>query len=510
MIFNTGLDNDFDDDTLSLNFLKSKTNDFKDVTEIYSNRVNYNLLDTMTGRVTESVYGIPVVNGGSPPKLETIIGSSGVGKTALVLGNVCSMVHGIKNAFVYFFDEEGNTPRDRLIGLTQWSPMYLNKKLRYFGEGNALINIYNLILEIVDMKKKNAKHLKVNSHFPNIHGTPIALYPPTPIVVDSIAAVSSKGTEKLEYDRGGDLKAKEALYSNIDGMTEARAIKNFIDKVKPFTTEFNIPLMFINHMTKEAAMGMFDRPDKKHPNLKAGFKMKGGDEITFQSFLMRELLGKKEINEFNPAYGPAVHGTEVQVKFIKNKANTSGLPYKMIFDYNTGYRPELSDFEFLAEIKYGFHGSPLAYRLDIFPEVSFTRKTLWELCKNNQMFARALSLTAFTAMVYKIILREDLPDLKIITEKMDEEVRYAYILSHSTDYPFYRYEQMAFDDIVKIDKGSKFIGHVNHRSHSFITKDDYHDICEDGNEYGIGSETEYYVTDIVNCDSDGYLIEKES
>lgn len=488
------------EDSLSINFLKDKTNGFSDMKEVFYNRTNFNLLDIQTGSITKNIHDILVINGGVPPKWNSNIGSSGTGKTSLSFAEAASIVNNYVNSFFYFYDNEGNTPISRMRMLTGWSDSYIARKVRYFGEGKGPLDILNQILEIVEMKKANRKHLLIGSGIRDINGAEIKIYPPTPILIDSIATLKFAGVDELEHDKKGNLKEKTELFNNIDGMRDARAIKVFIDRVKPFLTEYNIPIMAINHFTKEVQMSMFDRPDKKHPNLKAGMKMKGGDEIMFQSYTMREQTGKGGIDDRDPKYGDEIRGADVQVRYIKNKANVSNVPHNMVFDYKTGYRPELSDFEYIAAAKYGFSGSPMAYRLDIYPEISFTRKTLLDKCKTDEMFARSLSFTARNKMIYDMILMKEAPDLSVITEKMTDEFRYAYVYAHTKRYPFYKKYDIDWVLMLKIANGFRYFTKYEYRYNSFLTEDEYTDICEFGMDYMIGDGRIFYYADITDPD----------
>ena len=142
-------------------------------------------------------------------------------------------------------------------------------------------------------------------------------------------------------------------------------------------------------------------------------------------------------NEKQQLYGPDVHGLIAFMDWLKNKNGPEGVRYPMVFDGNTGYKPELTDFEILyTEGLYGIKGSPLSYHLAVLPEITFTRKTLLEKCHENPLLARALSFTTRLYLVSKIINRETPPDISDF-EEADFESRVTIILNHSCDYPGY-------------------------------------------------------------------------
>jgi hypothetical protein len=71
----------------------------------------------------------------------------------------------------------------------------------------------------------------------------------------------------------------------------------------------------------------------------------------------------------------------------------------MVFDINTGYHPELSDFEYLFQTRYGIQGGT-KFSFEVLPEIQFTRKNLLETIEEYPAAARALAFTARIAASY--------------------------------------------------------------------------------------------------------------
>ena len=202
---------------------------------------------------------------------------------------------------------------------------------------------------------------------------------------------------------------------------------------------------------------MFQRPERQHPNLPSGYKLQGGNELVFQSFGLIQLSYKEKLDERNPVYGDNINGFIALIKFVKNKSTVSGIPFRVVFDKRLGYIPELSDWEYLFTTKYGFSGSPVSYKLDILPEVNFSRKSLFDKCKNNLLLSRALNFTAR----YKMISDIHLPDMSIrplskLCDNMSFNERIALINCFSSNYPFSKIEYN-IEDIQSINAGNLYI-----------------------------------------------------
>jgi len=187
-------------------------------------------------------------------------------------------------------------------------------------------------------------------------------------------------------------------------------------------------------------MGMFDKPKKFHPLLPPGDKLKGGNEQIFQSFGLFKIYLREMLNDKNPLYGDDIRGYINNVDIIKNKGNVSGTSFPYIFDRRTGFRHELSDFEYLFQKKFGFSGSPMAMSMTILPEVKFTRKTLIEKCEEFPLLPRAISFTIKYCIGNEFVINKKFGEL--VLEKFAEMPLYyrtSILFSTTIPYPQYNY-----------------------------------------------------------------------
>jgi hypothetical protein len=408
----------------------------------YGNLTGYNALDIFTGTVDYDVFGLPRLNGGLFPRAITVVGESTTGKTTLAVRLGSSIIdrwnriHG-DLAEMIFFDVEDNTSIKRIQMLTNWTDWEILNRIKHSTAVVSVVDIYNEIRQLADLKEKNKDKLMVKTGQRDLDGSEIKVYSPTIALVDSIAVLNSVGIDEMEFDKTGDLKVVEKMAGNMVAAQEAKANTAFIKKVKGYLSKYNIILIMVNHITEEISTSMYDIPARYLTFLKPGQKLKGGKELVYQSFAIINLSVKTRINDKDPIYGDVIRGSVTHLTLIKNKSNVEGIPIPMVFDQKTGYRPELSDWEYLYNAAYGFGGSPARYYLHILPEVTFTKKGLYEACQTNPLLARAMSFTARLKMICDVVKNKTAPNLEELGKTMAYNERVSAIVTFTEAYPGY-------------------------------------------------------------------------
>jgi len=384
--------------------------------------------------------GLILPNGGLFPRIYSAIGESGTGKTTTMVQLGGSIVDRCWGAMLVFVDAEGNTTPDRIMTLNRWSESEFRQKCRYIPPSPPISigDVYDVIRRIAHSKSAKKDKFKVVTPYADVSGKHIEIYPPTVVIVDSIPALVIAQTQEEQVDGKKEFKAIDKMSENMDGMREAKDNTAFLRKVKGVLDEYNIILILINHLSKEVPMGMFDRPKSYHPNLKAGEKLKGGYEQIYQSFGMWRIAKKETIDDRNPIYGDSIRGSVNALDLIKNKSNVSANEFRFVFDKRTGYRPELSDFEYLLAKKFGIEGSPMSMYITILPEIKFTRKNLIDKCLENPILSRAISFVAKYHMGNDVIIMNQFGELDLKRfANMPIEWRMSIILSMTSPYPRY-------------------------------------------------------------------------
>lgn len=400
----------------------------------------FTAVDLLGGTLETTTNGVPYLNRGVTNRFYMKTGQSGQGKTTLAVQSFCNCVTWWNNKYpdkepsdFIMIDSEDNITVDRVLELSGWDYDYLNRHFTMRKDVN-LKDIYNFILKLVDAKQKNKDTYYVETDIMNIDGKPLKTWATTYVLIDSIAAIKSGvGLESIDRDKSGELKEEE-ISGNIDAMREAKMNTDFIMKIKPLCNQYGIYLGLINHITTEQKMSMFDIPKRYLVALKPGEKLRGGFELIYQAYGIDRLTMKEKLDVRNPIYGENVKGFIAEYTYIKSKNHGEGLPYRMVLDMRSGYRPELSDFEFLYSINYGFDGGPAAMNMTILPEVKFSRKTLLNKCREYPELARAIEFTAKYYIIHTLVLGNgDSPDISIF-RNMPYEDRIKYLWQYTNGY----------------------------------------------------------------------------
>jgi hypothetical protein len=417
----------------------------------------FNVYDIYSGHLTQNTMGYSVLNGGIFPRLCNIIGESATGKTSKAIKDVSRAIDSIWSKYgsgyseMYFLDPEEHTNLKRILSLSDWSPAEFTNKCNFSQNSLSLVDLTNLILRIYDTKIKYKNDFLLPSGLKDIYGKEIMFLAPTFIILDSVASVNPNGIDNIiERDKMGDIKEISSLGSNMEGAQDVRAWTIFVRKIKHFLDEGNINLTCINHKVKDMNIDPYAKRIRYLPFLDIGEKIKGGQEFIYQSYQIFYILGGKKIDEKDPIYGHEIDGLAVNTYFPKNKANIEGVHFPMVFNKSTGYHPELSDFEYLFQTRYGLQGAA-KFSFDVLPEVQFSRKTYLDVIEEYPALARATAFTARIAATYAMqYFRRppSLSDFSNIPLKDRMALLYAYTESYGKHQNFS--EAVHYDQCEKI------------------------------------------------------------
>lgn len=386
---------------------------------------------------------IEVVNGGMFNNPYNEIGMSAVGKTTLWIQVISACMD---NWYKYygpvteciFYNVENHTSPQRWMDITGYDEQMMRERVRFVSKSYTIIEIYNELKTLAKQKEAMRKELEIDTGIMSIDGGTIKVLPTTYVLIDSIAAI--RGRSESEFDKEGNVKDTGTIAgtSNMDAMQLAKDNTIFINEVKKLCEDVKICVVMINHLVETPVLDRYNPPKPILPSMKYNQKLKGGNELIYQSFGVNMLsIRERMFNDKTKIYGDKVHGIIANMEWLKNKNGPEGIKYPMVFDSATGYKPELSDFELLYSCgNYGISGSPLSYHLDILPEITFTRKTLLDKCHENPLLARALSFTTRLQLLCDIVFRCQKPEIKKLGD-LNYNTRVSLILRYSMDYPGY-------------------------------------------------------------------------
>lgn len=400
------------------------------------------LFDVLNANLERNRYrNYSILNGGFQSKAYTILGESSTGKSTLAIQWAAACVDFIDALYpgstgLIFFDVEKYFHYERIKQLTGWTDKDMHEKLvLYHNDKTSIVDIYNKIKEICDIKEKQKKEITIETPIYNLTGTQHVELAPTFIIIDSIAMLTR--APEFEHKKSGELYEEENMGQNTEAMRDAGENTKFIRKVKPLLSKYNIVLIMVNHITNDVVMSRYEAPKKYLPFLKPGQKVVGGKELIYQSASIMEIVGGERLVNDKMKYGESIHGSINKLTFKKNKNGFEGIDYPMVLSAAMGYMPELSDFELITEEKYGVNGIG-SYSLTVLPELGNIKKSnCYEKCLENPLLARAIQFTAKTYLVYSMVYRKTPPNLEEICDGMSYDDRVKMILAYTNPYPKY-------------------------------------------------------------------------
>ena len=415
------------------------------------------------------------LSGGLFPKVYTIVGESGTGKSTLISQLVSSSINNFKSLYgqeggdVFIFDTEGFHTPTRFGELSGWSDEYLFEKLYLDKETFTPSKIFNIVRKIAETKENSKEFFKINSKFSTLDNRKHEIYIPTYIIIDSI--VNMTEVNEFEHTKGGDLKDTE-LVSNMEGMLNAKNNTNFLKKIKSYLVKYNITVILVNHIVDRPNINPYEKVNRDIPWLPANKTLKGGKQMFFQTaFLPRLEFVKNHTREKDQEFGPKIHGQINSITFWKNKNGIENVTYPMVFDSRMGYIAELSDFEFLQNVGYGLVGNSGSCYLEILPEIKLNKKTLFDACTENPMIARAIQFTTKLYLIYKYIKRTTPIEMSKFSE-LSLKDRLKLIYCYTIDYPRFIIEgnKIKAEHIKQILESDLYFGDTSRR---FIDKDTF-------------------------------------
>ncbi len=383
------------------------------------------LFDHINGGIMETVNGQRFLNKGIAPRIYTFVSKPGVGKSALAIAAACRMVSGFSNGTVFYEDPEGNTHDMRIMTVGGLPPSEYTNKVYKRDIGITFQSIFERIKQIGLLKEANSKKylLPVKNTMGQIildnYGKPMMMYPPTPIVIDSLPMVGLDkidDSDELKRAMKGNVKLDtQKVATNTAGMQRTNQTAQWIDHIKDWVFKYNIPVIIINHIGKNIHMGFGNAP-KQLPWLTQDEKLTGGNKYLHMCYGIYKLTPGTKITD---EYGPMISGSTNYIQTIKNKTNEAGAKYGMVFNQSTGYNNILTNLQYLIDTNYGgSFNSPRSMSFDLVPEITFTRKNFYEKVQNEiktsitsggqRPLYDSLIYTASRAMYHDFILK--IPD----------------------------------------------------------------------------------------------------
>jgi hypothetical protein len=130
------------------------------------------------------------------------IGNSGCGKTSVIIKQACHIADQFEDAEVWHYDYERSSSKERVMQLAGWTNDHYEEKYSLFQKDISVETIYRACKEIEATKKELGDEIKIDTGFKDNNGKPIMVFPPTIIIIDSIALLAPEDVEDDDELKG--------------------------------------------------------------------------------------------------------------------------------------------------------------------------------------------------------------------------------------------------------------------------------------------------------------------
>ena len=293
----------------------------------------------------------------------TIIGNSGVGKSALAIRLGSAMIKGFDNSDYYHIDAEGTSNLTRIQTLNGFSSEEMTDK---YHMPNVIYveDVFTMIYQLAQIKI-NDKEFSYDTGYFDMTGNPIVIPQPTVVLIDSLPSLQTK-----------DVEDSAELGSQTYNMRLAIAYNTFYKRLRPIIRDANITVFAINHIKEKPQMG-FIKTQAKIQYLKPDENIPGGSGPIYYSQNLLRLIYRGRCVKDKVGFD----GFITEAVNIKSKTNRSGTSVHLVFHADRGFDPVLSMLKFADDHDLLKGRNPYVY-LPSNPDLKFSSKNVDELIAN--------------------------------------------------------------------------------------------------------------------------------
>ena len=193
------------------------------------------LLDYANASKVELSDGSFLLNPGiSAGSINSLIGLSASGKSALAMMMAANIVKKYDEGSIIYFDAERNgMSNNRALTLSGMSIEKFENKFVRIRKGIKTETVFEMLLSIRDLKAKNKDKLMVESDSYDRNGNKQMMYVPTVVIIDSLAVLypESKKSKKVKSkDKDEEVVDEVNIGSNAEGAAVAKINSQFFGK----------------------------------------------------------------------------------------------------------------------------------------------------------------------------------------------------------------------------------------------------------------------------------------
>ena len=353
----------------------------------YSYPTGFLTFDYMNGTVVHvkkddmdfTYDSIGIVDG----SMVTVIGRSGCGKTTWTVQSAANIARPFPNSCIYMDSLEGGIVETRISTLTKLYGDDLTKRFISRNTGITAENFYERIKIVHDLKMEHPDEFMYDTGAYSSTGKKIHKMVPTPYILDSLAL--------LMPDKYAD---EEELSGQMSATAAAKTNTSVFKKIVPLLKAANIILFVINHITEQVDISMFSKSQGQLSYLKQGERLGGGRAAIYVTNLLIRLDDHSKLKEDE---GFGIDGTLVDFTLLKSRTAHAGSKITLVFNYDTGFDPELSLLYFLKTQKL-LNGAGAYLYIGDRSDLKFSQKQFKSKLRESEEFRQIFSEYAATAL----------------------------------------------------------------------------------------------------------------
>lgn len=393
------------------------------------------LFDIQTGKYYKGKHGESILCGGLN-HFTGVAGLPNMFKTVISLFQQGSVMNRVSLAIMMAHDSENTLSPGRIMNVFRQFPELFGVDL--VEQGRLLFTdatIYtgnewwNVMREYAESRRKDKSILITTPFVDETTGELIKIPSPTLCFLDSLSGLQTEGVMNM-YEKG-DVGSKDL---NMVAMKGASAKSQLIDQVTSVTGGSGLNILMTAHVGQEYQLDMYKPNIKKLKFLKGDLKLKKVPENF--SFLtancwycvsLQPLLDADKLPEFPRDEEDDLKGDTdlilITLVNLRGKSGPSGIPFEVVVSQSEGLKPSLTEFVYCKGYDYygisdkdgnKAKGKP-NFRLDLYPSVNLTRKSVRGLFETDSRLQRAMNITAEMCMMRN--LWHDLPEGLLCTPK---------------------------------------------------------------------------------------------
>lgn len=398
----------------------------------------YSLFDVYTGSYHDGMRGERILNGGFAAFMG-FVGPGNAGKSTLMndLALKAFKDHYNDTEFAVY-DTENLARRERFVRLARKIDFpaevdfYDEKWFSMTKSENMIGNKWFEAYKEYMIEKEKDKKAKLTTPFKHPKtGEAIMWWYPSVTLMDSISGFSTDSIEKLmEKGETGDSE-RNTLFMK-DGIAKTQLMMELKDNLTKSGQYFGT----VAHVGK--TVNIDGKPERKHlVHMRQGEKINGVPgkfdyytTVCYEIFAITPLVSADKKGPLYPKDAEDdlrgdVDLNELSIRALRNKLGVSGIPFKIVMSQKEGFQPSLTDYHYCREYDYyGIVGGGTPNnKLELMPDLNFTRKSLRTKIKEDPKFVRALGITAELCMMTNLWSNPEWDELKCTPKELYEDIK---------------------------------------------------------------------------------------